>query len=117
MPTDSTEALPTRNGGARFSNPSSITNYVVGMKTVTQAGTTMSNASLRSGVRLKADAANAETVFVGNTSAVTSDTGGNLTNTGYKLNANEELFIDIDSMNKVFVMSAGGGETLSFIAS
>ena len=33
------------------------------------------------------------------------------------LSANEEVFIDIDAIEKVFVMSTGGGETLSFIAS
>ena len=98
------------DGSRRFSQPSSVKLFVTGEVTVgTTANNLLGSSDLESGVRIKADAANAEAVFVGPT--------GVTTNTGFKLSANEEVFIDIDSLSKVFHMSAGGGETLSFIAS
>ena len=106
-----------RNGRMRFSTPTAVREFVHGEHSVTNAGTTLGNAELFSGVRIKADAANAETVFIGSGSGVTTDTRANLDNVGFKLNANEEVFIDIDQLIKVNVMSAGGGETLSFIGS
>ena len=104
-------------GSRKFSQPSSVKRFITDEVTV---GTTASNVNmvgsitpdfgpLDSGIRSKADAANAEAIFVG--------PSGVTTNTGFKLSANEEVFIDIDAIDKVFVMSAGGGETLSFIAS
>ena len=98
------------NGARRYSQPSSVQKFVTGVVTV---GTTSNNLldgrDLNSGVRIKADAANAEAIYIG-----PSPVGA--TN-GFKLSANEEVFIDIDAIDKVFVMSVGGGETLSFIAS
>ena len=106
------------NGARRYSQPSSVTKIFTDEVTV---GTTSSNQGLlvwyyprhrcllQSGIRIKADAANAEAIFIG-----PSPVGA--TN-GFKLSANEEVFIDIDAIDKVFVMSTGGGETLSFIAS
>ena len=97
-------------GKRKFSQPSSVREFMTGSVTV---GSTSSNhlgtAFLESGVRIKADAANAEAIYIG-----PSPVGA--TN-GFKLSANEEVFIDIDAIDKVFVMSVGGGETLSFIAS
>ena len=98
------------NGARRYSQPSSVQKFVTGVVTV---GTTSNNLldgrDLNSGVRIKADAANAEAIYIG-----PSPVGA--TN-GFKLSANEEVFIDIDACNKIFHMSVGGGETLSFIAS
>ena len=105
------------NGARRYSQPSSVTKIFTNEVTV---GNTSSNqgllsgitpdiGALESGIRIKADAANAEAIFIG-----PSPVGA--TN-GFKLSANEEVFIDIDAIDKVFVMSTGGGETLSFIAS
>ena len=105
------------NGARRYSQPSSVTKIFTNEVTV---GNTSSNqgllsgitpdiGALESGIRIKADAANAEAIFIG-----PSPVGA--TN-GFKLSANEEVFIDIDAVEKVFVMSTGGGETLSFIAS
>lgn len=97
-------------GSRRYSQPSSVVKFFSGQVTVgTTANNLLGTAELQSGVRIKADAANAESVFVGPT--------GVTANTGFKLSANEEVFIDIDSLNKIFHMSVGGGETLSFIAS
>ena len=105
------------NGARRYSQPSSVTKIFTDEVKV---GTTSSNqgllsgitpdiGALESGIRIKADAANTEAIFIG-----PSPVGA--TN-GFKLSANEEVFIDIDAVEKVFVMSTGGGETLSFIAS
>ena len=87
----------------------SVAGFTTGEFSVTNSGLTLGGGLLRSGVRIKADAANAETVFIGDESVSASR--------GYKLNANEEVFIDVDQLSKVRVMSAGGGETLSYIAS
>tara|TARA_R100001509_G_scaffold91062_1_gene52447 strand:+ start:265 stop:606 length:342 start_codon:yes stop_codon:yes gene_type:complete len=104
-------------GSRKFSQPSSVRRFITDEVTV---GTTSSNqglvssitpdfGELESGIRIKADAANAEAIFVGTTPVGSTN--------GFKLSANEEVFIDIDAIDKVFVMSVGGGETLSFIAS
>tara|TARA_R100001510_G_C7645136_1_gene202523 strand:+ start:443 stop:778 length:336 start_codon:yes stop_codon:yes gene_type:complete len=104
------------NGARRFSQPSSVKGFLTGSVTV---GTTANNllgvgfsatGDLDSGVRIKADSANAEVVFIGSNVGLTASNG-------FKLAANEEVFIDIDSLNKIFHISTGGGETLSFIAS
>jgi hypothetical protein len=100
-----------RNIGAskRGGDISSVAGFTAGEFSVTNSGLTLGAADLRSGVRIKADAANSETVFIGGDNVSASN--------GFKLNANEEVFIDIDSLVKIRVMSAGGGETLSFIGS
>lgn len=96
---------PARNGRKRYSNPTSVKEFITGIHTCTTSGTTMSDAELASGVRIKANG----NLYVG---------GSNVGSTnGYELASNEEVFIDIDSMNKVFVMSSPAGSTASFIAS
>ena len=99
----------TRNGRMRFATPTAVRDFVHGVHSVTALGTTLGNAELFSGVRIKADAANAEAVYVGPSPVGTTN--------GFKLSANEEVFIDIDAIDKVYLISAGGGETISFIAS
>ena len=96
----------TRSGGTRFSNPTSVGSFIVGQHTVTTTGTTMSNADLKSGVRIKSDGGQ---IFIGGSDVTTTN--------GYALGNEEEVFIDIDSMNKVFVRAASTGFTASFIAS
>ena len=96
---------PTRNGRKRFSNPTSVREFTPGIHTCTTSGTTMSNAELASGVRIKADGI----LYVGGSNVGTTN--------GYELATGEEVFIDVDSMEKVFVMSSPAGSTASFIAS
>ena len=98
-----------KNGRKRFSNPTSVKDFVAGQFSVTNSGLTLGAADLNSGVRIKADAANSEAVFIGKSDVARE--------TGFKLSANEEIFVDIDSLKKVFVKSIGGGETISFIGS
>ena len=106
------------NGARRYSQPSSVkefftlNNVTVGTTSANVnivAGVTPGIGELESGIRIKADAANAEAVYVGPSPVGTTN--------GFKLSANEEVFIDIDAIDKVYLISAGGGETISFIAS
>ena len=91
------------NGARRYSQPSSVKEFVTGSVTVgTTANNLLGTTALNSGVRITAAAANAETVFLGSSSGLTASNG-------FKLNANEEVFIDIDSLNKVYHISTGGG--------
>ena len=98
------------DGARRYSQPSSVKKIITGVASI---GSTSSNHlgtnDLNSGIRIKADAANAEAIYIGPSPVGSTN--------GFKLSANEEVFIDIDAISKVFVMSVGGGETLSFIAS
>jgi len=96
----------TRDGRSRYSDPTSVGSFIVGQHSVTTGGTTMSNADLNSGVRIKA---NGGTIYVGGSGVTSSN--------GYALGNEDEVFIDIDSMNKVFVVAASAGFTASFIAS
>jgi|TARA_A100001015_G_scaffold81638_1_gene90460 hypothetical protein len=95
-----------RNGRTRYSDPTSVGSFITGQHSVTTSGTTMSNSDLNSGVRIKASGGQ---IFVGG-SGVSFDNG-------YALGSGDEVFIDIDSMNKVFVRAAAAGSTASFIAS
>lgn len=98
-------------GRRKFSQPSSVKNFVTGRVTVgTTANNLLGSAFLDSGVRIKADVANAEAVFIGSSDGLTASNG-------FRLNANEEVFIDVDALSKVYHISTGGGETLSFIGS
>jgi hypothetical protein len=105
-----------RNGRRRFSNPTSVKSFISGTGTVgtTAAAVLGNNGSgagiayeLNSGVRIKADSGNTQDIFV------CSDSSGT-TSSGFGLG---ELFIDIDDLNKVFLISHGGGMTARFIGS
>jgi hypothetical protein len=97
---------PSRNGRKRFSNPTSVRGFVHGQHTVTTSGTTLGAEELNSGVRIKADGG---AIFVGGSTVTTEN--------GYELADGEEVFIDIDSMKKVYVVAAATGNTADFIAS
>ena len=97
---------PVRNGRKRFSNPTSVKDFIHGQHSVTTSGTTMGSQELNSGVRIKADGG---AIFVGGSTVTTGN--------GYQLADGEEVFIDIDSMKKVYVVAAATGNTADFIAS
>tara|TARA_Y100001937_G_scaffold5078_1_gene6700 strand:- start:464 stop:787 length:324 start_codon:yes stop_codon:yes gene_type:complete len=97
---------PARDGRKRFSNPTSVRNFISGQHTVTTSGTTMSEQELNSGVRIKS---NGGTIFIGGSSVTTTN--------GYPLANGEEAFIDVDSMSKVYVRAASTGFTAEFLAS
>ena len=96
----------TRNGRKRFSNPTSVKGFIHGQHTVTTSGTTMGSQDLNSGVRIKS---NGGTIFIGGSTVTTTN--------GYPLANGEEAFIDVDSMNKVYVRAASTGFTAEFLAS
>ena len=106
-----------RDGGVRFPKPSAVDSFVAGATISTNAGKTFGTSDLVSGVRIKADPANAEALFIGFNDGVSASDEAGATYGGFKLGANEETFIDIDSLQKVFIMSLGGGETFSFMGS
>ena len=108
-----------RNGRRRFSNPTSVISFFSGTGTVgtTAAAVLGNNGSgagiaydLNSGVRIKADSGNTQDIFI------CSDSSGT-TSSGFGLGQDEELFIDIDDLSKVFLVSQGGGMTARFIGS
>ena len=97
---------PARNGRKRFSNPTSVKDFIHGQHSVTTSGTTMGSQELSSGVRIKA---NGGSIFIGGSTVTTTN--------GYPLANGEEAFIDVDSMNKVYVRAASTGFTAEFLAS
>tara|TARA_R100000149_G_C5814620_1_gene96443 strand:+ start:282 stop:605 length:324 start_codon:yes stop_codon:yes gene_type:complete len=97
---------PARDGRKRFSNPTSVRHFFSGQHGVTMSGTTMSGAELSSGVRIKASGLE---IFIGGSDVTTLN--------GYSLQDGGEVFIDIDSMNKVFVVAGATGGTAEFLAS
>ena len=96
----------TRNGRKRFSNPTSVKEFFHGQHTVTTSGTTMGEQELNSGVRVKS---NGGGIFVGGENVTTEN--------GYELDDGAEVFIDIDTMKKVYVVGSATGSTAEFIAS
>jgi|TARA_E500000305_G_scaffold78952_1_gene64746 hypothetical protein len=94
---------------SKFGTVTSQPRFVAREFSVTTAGLSLGGDNLNSGVRIKADSDNAEDVFVGGSGVTAS--------AGYVLGSDEEVFIDVDSLSKVFVLSTGGGETLSYIGS
>ena len=86
------------------------TQFVGGQKTCTASATTLaSDQGLSSGVKLKGHQNNSNFVYVG-VSGVNVDTG-------YPLGPSEEVFLEIDNINKVYVMSSPAGQTACYIAS
>ena len=86
------------------------TQFVGGHKTCTASATTLaSDQGLSSGVKLKGHQNNSNFVYVG-VSGVNVDTG-------YPLGPSEEVFLEIDNINKVYVMSSPAGQTACYIAS
>lgn len=64
------------------------------------------------GIKIKADLGNSNNVYVG--------FDGNVTNTGagqgFELDAGEEVFIEIDSLDKVWVIGGASSQGYSYVA-
>ena len=100
-----------RNGRRRFSTPTSVKSFATGGASVgTTAASILGNFECNSGVRIQADSGNTQDIFVCNSSAGT-------TQTGFGLAGEAELFIDIDELNKVFLVAENTGMTARFVAS
>ena len=97
---------------SKFGDITSQSGFVVGQFSVPAAnaalnsGSTFASDHLNSGVRL--NPAGSADIFVGNSPTV------GITN-GYELDG--EVFIDVDSLDKVFVVGSAAGSTISFVAS
>lgn len=100
-----------RNGRRRFSNPTSVKSFGVGSASVgTTAFPVFGSFETNSGVRIKADAGNTQDIFVCSTVAGT-------TQSGFHLGSDEEVFIDIDELDKVYLVAEAVGMTARYMAS
>ena len=73
-----------------------------------------STSILKSGVNIKAHQQNGSKIYIGNSSAVTTNTE---TNGGYPLSAGEEIFLECKSPNMVYVIGGATGLTACFMSS
>tara|TARA_A100001515_G_scaffold118842_1_gene101267 strand:+ start:2147 stop:2431 length:285 start_codon:yes stop_codon:yes gene_type:complete len=85
--------------------PSTQSTFQVGQLAVGMTAATFGVGDLNSGVRL--NPTGEDNIFIGGS--------GLTTTTGYILDS--EVFIDIDNLEKIYVMADAEGSTLSFIAS
>ena len=70
----------------------------------------LSSVSLESGVNFRSDLANTtQTIFIGTDAGVTNGVG-------YPLYNGDQLFIETDNLNRIFVASNVAGATLYYIA-
>jgi len=100
-----------RSGRRRFSNPTSVRTFGAGSAAVgTTAAAVLGNFECDTGVRIQADSGNTQDIFVCSSSEGT-------TQTGFGLSGDAEVFIDIDDLSKVFLVSEGGGMTARYLAS
>jgi len=100
-----------RNGRRRFSNPTSVKTFGTGSASVgTTSAAILGNFELNSGVRIKANPGNTQEIFLcENTSGTTQ--------TGFPIGPDEEVFIDVDELNKVFLVAENTGMTARYLAS
>ena len=91
---------------SKFGDITSQNSFRVGRFSVGTSAATFANGPLNSGVRINPEGS--ATITIG------SDANGTEA-TGYDLDG--EVFIDIDDLNKVFVIADATGSTISFVAS
>jgi len=66
----------------------------------------------QSGVNIKALSTNTDFVYVGNTSA-----SATLISSGYAMDPGDETFVNINNLNKVYIVAASGTQSVTFLAS
>tara|TARA_Y100000592_G_scaffold84541_1_gene135552 strand:- start:92 stop:403 length:312 start_codon:yes stop_codon:yes gene_type:complete len=98
---------------AKFGQTTSQPRFYTGLfNPPASVGATFSSAQeLSSGVRLNADTAASQVIAIGHNASV--GTSGD--NAGFLMD--NEVFIDIDDLEKVFVVASAAGATVSYIAS
>lgn len=64
------------------------------------------------GVKIKADLGNGNNVYVGHSEHVTNTGAAQ----GFELDAGEEVFIEIDSLDKVWVIGGAASQGYSYVA-
>ena len=65
------------------------------------------------GVYVKADPTNTGVIYVGHSDVTTGATAD--ATDGYRLSANEEVFISIDDANKVYVIGSAAGQAVYWL--
>ena len=89
--------------------PTGITSGRIAPPINSSSATQLSANTLQSGVHFKSDLANTSgTIFIGSGTAVT---GGN----GYPLYNGDQIFIETDNTNKIFISATAAGLTLYYI--
>jgi hypothetical protein len=91
---------------SKFGDITSQPKFYTGVFGVGTSAATFGNQDLSSGIRINPEGE--AVIAIGHDASVTKDTG-------YQLDS--EVFIDIDQINKVFVVGSAVGSTISFIAS
>ena len=96
----------------RISQPDGVTsgNLGVGISTVTISNSAIGN--LKSGVHFKAKLTNTGTVYVGTNSVAMTSSAEN----GFPLYAGDQLFVETDSITKLFYKADTAGNTLYYFA-
>lgn len=79
--------------------------------TTTPAILVTTSTTLKTGVHVKAPISNTSTVYVGSSGLVTSSTSG------FPLDPGEAIFLEIDNLNKIYVVSSTGTQKIHYIAS
>jgi len=113
MPTDSFETPYTSFSRSRYPDTTSVSEFVSGTVTCTTGGFTFANGDLFSGVRLKGHELNSHPIGIG----TAAQTGNAATGDLYPIEPAEEVFIDIDKLDKVFITGFTAGLTMHFIGS
>ena len=98
---------PVSVGVATITQPSDMTN---GSVSATVTKTALSSFTCKSGVQVKANSANTDTVYVGKYSSLT-------TANGFPLAAGESVFIEVADAATIGVIAASGTQDVRFIAS
>ena len=104
----------TLGGGIKVSvvgvaQPTGITSGKIAPPINSSSATQLSANTLQSGVHFKSDLVNTSgTIFIGSGTAVT---GGN----GYPLYNGDQIFIETDNLNKIFISATAAGLTLYYI--
>ena len=89
--------------------PTGITSAKISVPATTSAATNLPSFALQSGVHFKSDLVNTtSTIYIGTNAGVTNGTG-------YPLYNGDQLFIETDNTNKIWISSTQAGSTLYYI--
>lgn len=92
-----------------IAQPTGITSGKIAVPATTSPAATFADKALQSGVHFKSDLSNTTaTIFIGSDAGVTN---GN----GYPLYNGDQIFIETDNMNRIYVSSTVAGATLYYI--
>jgi hypothetical protein len=98
---------------AKISEILKPTKMLSGVKAATSTASLLytGNFAIKTGIHIKSPVTNTETVYIG-TSNLSSSTIN-----GYPLEPGESIFLEIDNINKIYVLAASGTQNVHFITS